>query len=71
VVSQRVETPFPVVGQIAIVGGVRHSILGGKLVEISSREEEEVVSSSSYRSVPLAPVHNVIEESSRPPSCIE
>ena len=71
VVSQREETPFPLVGQIAVMGGVRHSILGGKLVEISSsEEEEEAASSSSYRSILLAPVHNEVK-CSRPPSYIK
>jgi hypothetical protein len=68
----RAVTPFPSVGRIAIVDGVRHSILsGGHLVEIESSEEEEAeASSSSYRSVPLALVHNDLP-SSRPPSYIE
>jgi hypothetical protein len=68
----RVVTPFPSVRRITIVDGVRHSILsGGHLVEIKSSDEEEAeASSSSYRSVPLAPVHNDLP-SSRPPSYIE
>jgi len=68
----RAVTPFPSVGRIAVVDGVRHSILtGGHLVEIESSDEEEAeASSSSYRSVPLAPVHNDLP-SSRPPSYIE
>src|SRR5579872_6868792 len=71
VVPQRSETPFPVVGRIAIVGGVRHSITNGHLVEISSSEEEEAeASSNSYRSVPLALIHNEAEHS-RPPSYIK
>jgi hypothetical protein len=71
VVPQRMETPFPVVGRIAIVGGVCHLLTGGHLVEISSSDEEGAeASSDSYRSVPLAPVHNELP-SSRPPSYIE
>src|SRR5579872_5113666 len=68
----RASTPFPSIGRIAVVDGVRHSILsGGHLVEIEYSDEEEAeASSSSYRSVPLAPVHNDLP-SSRPPSYIE
>ena len=68
----RAVTPFPSVGRIAIMDGVCHLILsGGHLVEIKSSDEEEAeASSSSYRSVPLAPVHNDLP-SSRPPSYIE
>src|SRR5579872_1094349 len=64
----RAVMPFPSVGRIAIVDGVRHSILsGGHLVEIKSSDEEEAeASSSSYRSVPLALVHNNLLVS-RPP----
>jgi hypothetical protein len=71
VVPQRTQTPFPVVGRIAIVGSVHHLITGGHLVEISSSEEEEAeASSNSYRSVPLAPVYNEAD-CSRPPSYIK
>ena len=68
----RAVTPFPSIGRITVVDGVRHSILsGGHLVEIESSDEEEAeASSSSYRSVPLAPVHNDLPLS-RPPSYIE
>ena len=64
--------PFPSIGRIAVVDGVCHSILsGGHLVEIESSDEEEAeASSSSYRSVLLAPVHNDLP-SSGPPSYIE
>src|SRR5579872_6975220 len=38
----RAVTPFPSVGRIAVVDGVRHLILsGGHLVEIESSDEEE------------------------------
>ena len=68
----RAVTPFQSVGRIAVVDGVHHLILsGGHLVEIeSSKEEEALASSSSYRSVPLAPVHNNLS-TSWPPSYIE
>ena len=68
----RTATLFSPVGMIAHVQGVRHTVLtGGHLVEIESSEEEEAPESSdSYRSVPLAPVHNELP-SSRPPSYIE
>ena len=57
---------------IAQVQGVHHTVLtGGHLVEIELSEEEETQESSdSYRSVPLAPIHNDLP-SSRPPSYIE
>src|SRR5579872_5220729 len=68
----RAVMPFPSVGRIAVVDGVRHSILsGGHLVEIESSEEEEASASlSSYRSILLTPVHNDLP-SSRPPSYIK
>src|SRR5579872_4084709 len=56
------QTPMPLVGRIAIIDGRCHRVLGGALIEILSEEEEAETSGSSYRSVPLAPVHNLPSE---------